>query len=115
MTKPKTKTASPSPEAVQIYPIRMIPLNLLDVDEANVRQIKNGVTIEILADDIAERSLIQSLNVRTATDADGNPTGRFGVKAGGRRVKALQILEAQAHRARRADPLHRQGRRQCHR
>jgi ParB family transcriptional regulator, chromosome partitioning protein len=97
MTKPKTKTASPAPEAVHIYPIRMIPLNLLDVDEANVRQIKNGVTIEILADDIAERSLIQSLNVRTANDADGNPTGRFGVKAGGRRLKALQILVKRKH------------------
>lgn len=97
MTKPKTKTASPAPEAVQIYPSRMIPLNLLDVDEANVRQIKNGVTIEILADDIAERSLIQSLNVRTATDADGKPTGRFGVKAGGRRLKALQILVKRKH------------------
>ena len=96
MTKPKTNTTSPA-EPVQIYPIRMIPLNLLDVDEANVRQIKNGVTIEILADDIAERSLIQSLNVRTINDADGKPTGRFGVKAGGRRLKALQVLVKRKH------------------
>lgn len=95
MTKPKTKTTSP--DAVQIYPIRMIPLNLLDVDEANVRQIKNGVTIDMLADDIAHRSLIQSLNVRTTNDADGNSTGRFGVKAGGRRLKALQILVKRKH------------------
>ena len=94
MTKPKTPDAA---EPVQIYPIRMIPLNLLDVDEANVRQTKNGVTIDMLADDIAHRSLIQSLNVRTANDADGNPTGRFGVKAGGRRLKALQILVKRSH------------------
>lgn len=95
MTKQKAKTARAPAELVQIYETRMIPLNLLDVDEANVRLIKNGVSIEMLADDIGLRSLLQSLNVRTTNDEGGKPTGRFGVKAGGRRLKALQLLAKQ--------------------
>lgn len=90
MTKTKTK---PAPAAhVKIGDTRMIPLNLIDVDEANVRTIKNGITIDMLAEDIALRGLLQSLNVRETTAEDGSPSGRFGVIAGGRRLKALQLL-----------------------
>lgn len=86
MTKTTAKT-KPAPAApITIHETRMIPLNQLTVDDANVRTIKNGVTIEALADDIAHRSLLQSLNVRATTE------GQYGVVAGGRRLKALQLL-----------------------
>lgn len=91
-TNTKTKTKAPAAAPVQICETQMIPLNLLDVDEANVRTIKNGVTIEMLANDIALRSLLQSLNIRAIANDDGTPTGRYGVIAGGRRYKALQLL-----------------------
>lgn len=88
----KTKTAKPATTPIQIHPTQMIKLSLLDVDEANVRQIKNGITIEQLAEDIAARGLLQSLNVHALNDNDDNPSGRFGVIAGGRRLKALKLL-----------------------
>jgi ParB family chromosome partitioning protein len=46
-----------------------IPLDKLSVHEANVRQIKAGVSIESLAADIARRGLLQSLSVRPVLDA----------------------------------------------
>lgn len=73
-------------------PVRMIPLDLIDRSPSNVRRIKNGVSIEALADDIDRRGLLQSLNVRPSLDDSGEPTGRFHVPAGGRRREALQLL-----------------------
>lgn len=90
MTKAKTKSAPAAP--VTINETRMIPLNLIEADEANVRTIKNGVSLDMLAEDIGLRGLLQSLNVRTITGEDGTDTGRFSVIAGGRRLKALQLL-----------------------
>lgn len=90
MTKAKTKSAPAAP--VTINETRMIPLNLIEADDANVRTIKNGVSIEMLAEDIALRGLLQSLNVRSVITEDGTDTGRFSVIAGGRRLKALQLL-----------------------
>src|SRR3954447_5256609 len=71
---------------------RDIPLNKLILSQKNVRRIKNGQTIEQLAEDIANRKLIQSLNVRPVPDAEGQETGVFEVPAGGRRLLALQHL-----------------------
>ena len=71
---------------------RDIPLNKLILSQKNVRRIKNGQTIEQLAEDIANRELIQSLNVRPVLDAEGQETGVFEVPAGGRRLLALQHL-----------------------
>jgi ParB family chromosome partitioning protein len=73
-------------------PVQAIPLDLIDLSQANVRRIKNGVSIEALADDIDRRGLLQSLNVRPSLDAEGQATGRFESPAGGRRYAALQIL-----------------------
>ncbi len=67
-TAKTTAKARSAPEPVQLHEIRQIPLSLLEADDANVRTIKNGVTIEMLADDIAFRGLLQSLAVREATD-----------------------------------------------
>ncbi len=98
MTQSNSKSKSKSAFAhapVRIHDIRQIPLNQLCVDDANVRTIKNGVTIDMLADDIAFRGLLQSLAVRQIMDQDGHAAGRFGVIAGGRRLKALQKLAAE--------------------
>ncbi|MBN9245784.1 MAG: ParB N-terminal domain-containing protein [Mesorhizobium sp.] len=68
-----------------------IPFDKLFLSQKNVRRIKNGVSIEDLAVDIARRGLIQSLNIRPELK-DGEETGRYEVPAGGRRFSALQLL-----------------------
>ena len=68
-----------------------IPFDKLFLSQKNVRRIKNGVSVEDLATDIARRGLIQSLNVRPELK-DGEETGRYEVPAGGRRFSALQLL-----------------------
>jgi ParB family chromosome partitioning protein len=74
---------------------RDIPFNKLVLSQANVRRVKAGVSIEELADDIARRTLLQSLGVRPVLDAEGNETGVFEVPAGGRRYRALELLVKQ--------------------
>src|SRR5215467_7017500 len=74
---------------------RDIPFNKLVLSQANVRRVKAGVSIEELADDIARRTLLQSLSVRPVLDTEGNETGMFEVPAGGRRYRALQLLVKQ--------------------
>jgi ParB family chromosome partitioning protein len=71
---------------------RDIPFNKLVLSQSNVRRVKAGVSIEELAEDIARRSLLQSLNVRPVLDADGQESGMFEVPAGGRRFRALELL-----------------------
>ena len=71
---------------------RDIPFNQLVLSQANVRRVKAGVSIEELADDIARRTLLQSLTVRPIHDADGAETGLFEIPAGGRRYRALELL-----------------------
>jgi ParB family transcriptional regulator, chromosome partitioning protein len=74
---------------------RDIPFNKLVLSQSNVRRVKAGLSIEELADDIARRSLLQSLNVRPVLDADAQETGMFEVPAGGRRYRALELLVKQ--------------------
>jgi ParB family chromosome partitioning protein len=81
---------------------RDIPFNKLVLSQANVRRIKAGVSVEELAEDIARRTLLQSLGVRAVTDADGNETGMFEVPAGGRRYQALALLIKQKRLAKNA-------------
>jgi len=57
---------------------RDIPFNKLMLSQSNVRRIKAGVSIEELAEDIAQRTLLQSLAVRPVHDADGNSPASFG-------------------------------------
>jgi len=71
---------------------RDIPFNKLVLSQSNVRRIKAGVAIEELAEDIARRTLLQSLTVRPVRDADDNETGLYEVPAGGRRYRALELL-----------------------
>ncbi len=72
-----------------------IPFNKLVLSQANVRRVKAGISVEDLAEDIARRTLLQSLSVRPVLDADGAETGTFEVPAGGRRFRALELLVKQ--------------------
>ncbi|MER9301072.1 ParB/RepB/Spo0J family partition protein [Mesorhizobium sp. M0621] len=81
---------------------RDIPFNQLVISQANVRRIKAGVSIEDLAEDIARRTLLQSITVRPVRDADGNETGMFEIPAGGRRYRALELLVKQRRLAKNA-------------
>jgi ParB family chromosome partitioning protein len=74
---------------------RDVPFNKLVLSQQNVRKTKAGVSLEELAEDIAHRGLLTSLNVRAETDADGNETGVYRIPAGGRRYRALELLVAQ--------------------
>lgn len=71
---------------------RDIPFNKLVLSQQNVRKTKAGVSIEELAEDIAHRGLLTSLNVRAEVDGDGNETGVYRIPAGGRRYRALELL-----------------------
>ncbi len=62
---------------------RDIAFNKLVLSQKNVRRIKSGQTIEQLAEDIANRGLIQSLSVRPVLDGEGQETGIYEVPAGG--------------------------------
>src|ERR1700686_2814530 len=70
---------------------RDIPFNKLVLSQSNVRRLKAGISIEELAEDIARRTLLQSLNVRPVLDPKGAETGMFEIPAGGRRYRALEI------------------------
>ena len=72
------------------------------LSQSNVRRIKAGVSIEELAEDIARRTLLQSLTVRPVLDADGDETGMYEIPAGGRRYRALELLVKQKRLAKNA-------------
>ncbi len=84
-----------SVQKITLSTSRDIPFNKLVLSQSNVRRIKAGVSIEELAEDIAQRTLLQSLSVRAVTDVDGKETGMFEVPAGGRRYRALELLVKQ--------------------
>ncbi|MBL0935480.1 MAG: ParB/RepB/Spo0J family partition protein [Rhizobiaceae bacterium] len=79
---------------------RDIPFNKLVLSQSNVRRVKAGVSIDELAEDIARRGLLQSLNVRPVLDGDGKETGTFEIPAGGRRYRALELLAKKKRLAR---------------
>ena len=81
---------------------RDIPFNKLMLSQSNVRRLKAGVSVEDLAEDIARRGLLQSLNVRPLLDAEGVETGQFEIPAGGRRYRALECLVRQKRLAKTA-------------
>jgi len=93
MAKPKAKANTAATLALSVS--RDIPLNKLLLSQANVRQVKAGVSIEELAEDIARRTLLQGLTVRAVLDAAGFETGVYEVPARGRRLRALQLLVKQ--------------------
>jgi ParB family transcriptional regulator, chromosome partitioning protein len=76
-----------------------IPFNKLVLSQANVRRVKAGISVEDLAEDIARRTLLQSLSVRPVRDTEGAETGMYEVPAGGRRFRALELLVKQKRMA----------------
>jgi ParB family chromosome partitioning protein len=89
-------------QKITLSAARNIPFNKLVLSQQNVRKIKAGVSIEDLAEDIAHRGLLTSLNVRPELDDDGNETGIYRIPAGGRRYRALERLVAQKRLAKAA-------------
>ena len=89
-------------QKITLSPSRDIPFDKLVLSQSNVRRIKAGVSVEELAEDIARRGLLQSLNVRPVLDADGVETGMFEIPAGGRRFQALSLLVKQRRLAKTA-------------
>jgi ParB family chromosome partitioning protein len=82
-------------QKIAMNPSENIAYGKLVLSQENVRRVKDGVTIEQLAEDIGRRKLLQSLNVRPVLDGDGEETGTYEVPAGGRRYLALGILVKQ--------------------
>jgi len=93
---------APAIQKISLSASRDIPFNKLLLSACNVRRIKAGVSIQELADDIARRTLLQSLTVRPVLDADGAETGMYEIPAGGRRYRALELLVKQKRLARTA-------------
>jgi ParB family chromosome partitioning protein len=91
-----------SMQKIQLSASRDIPFNKLVLSQSNVRRIKAGVSIEELAEDIARRTLLQSITVRPVLDDQGAETGLFEIPAGGRRYRALELLVKQKRLARNA-------------
>lgn len=81
-----------APKKLVLSEARNIPFDKLMLSQSNVRQIKDGLSIEQLAESIAQRTLLQSLSVRPVLDDDGQETGTFDIPAGGRRYLALKHL-----------------------
>jgi len=93
-SKPQS-TAEPAAIITLSAPPVLIPLDRLELSDRNVRRVKAGLTIEGLADSIARRTLLQSLSVRATLAENGDLTGIYEVQAGGRRLRALQLLAKQ--------------------
>ena len=85
---------------IKLSPSRDIPFNKLVLSQANVRRVKAGVSIEQLAESIALRTLLQSLNVRAILDADGKETGMFEVPAGRQALSRPRVV-GEPHRTER--------------
>lgn len=91
-----------SVQKITLSSSRDIPFDRLVLSQSNVRHIKAGVSIEELAEDIARRTLLQSLMVRPVRDAEGVETGMYEIPAGGRRYRALALLVKQRRLAKTA-------------
>ena len=74
------------------YTTTEISLAKLVPSPANARRTGAGLGIEALAASIQAHGLLQSLVVRPKLDGEGQPTGKYEVAAGGRRLAALKLL-----------------------
>ena len=82
-------------QKIGLAPPISIPLDKLDLHDGNVRHLEADASIASLAADIEARGLLQSLSVRAILNEAGEETGEYGVQAGGRRLRALQLLVKQ--------------------
>jgi ParB family chromosome partitioning protein len=84
-----------NPKKISLSRSQDIPFNKLVLSNRNVCRVQAGVSIDDLAEDIARRTLLQSLSVRPVLGEDGQPTDQYEVQAGGRRYRALELLVKQ--------------------
>jgi ParB family chromosome partitioning protein len=82
-----TSVAPEPSEAELVY----LPLDKLDFDSDNVRK-RGGENVDALKALILAQDLLQNLVVCPQLTKRGKPTGKFGVIAGGRRLRALRAL-----------------------
>jgi ParB family transcriptional regulator, chromosome partitioning protein len=82
-----TAVAAEQAEGELVY----LPLNKLDFDSDNVRK-RGGENVDALKALILSQDLLQNLVVCPQLTKRGKPTGKFGVIAGGRRLRALRAL-----------------------
>src|SRR3546814_15271846 len=75
-----------NPKKISLSQSRDIPFDKLVLSGRNVRRVQAGVPIEELAEDIARRTLLQSLSVRPIPEREGF----YEVQAGGRRYRARE-------------------------
>jgi ParB family transcriptional regulator, chromosome partitioning protein len=85
-------------EKIALSQSRDIPFDRLVLSHRNVRRVQVGLSIEELAEDIARRTLLQSLSVRLLAEREGF----YEVQAGGRRYRALEMLVKQKRLAKNA-------------
>jgi len=84
-----TNTVTATITTTEISLAKLVP------SPVNTRRTGTGAGIEALAASIRAHGLLQSLVVRPKLDGSGEPTGRFEVVAGGRRLAALKLLAKQ--------------------
>ena len=81
-----------------------LPLHRLELDADNVRK-RGGDNVDALKALILAQDLLQNLVVCPLLTKRGKATGKYGVIAGGRRLKALRALADEGHIARDKDVL----------
>jgi hypothetical protein len=81
-----------------------LPLDALDLDADNVRK-RGGTNVDELKALIASQGLLQNLVVCPMLTKRGKPTGKYGVVAGGRRLRALRALAEDGKIAKNKDVL----------
>jgi ParB family transcriptional regulator, chromosome partitioning protein len=97
---------SKSAQKIALSASRDIPFDRLVLSQANVRRIKAGIAVEELAEDIARRTLLQSLTVRPVlTTTAARPAPSRCRRAVGAIVRS-NCCETEAPRPHCADPLH---------
>jgi ParB family chromosome partitioning protein len=95
-----TDPTTDQPEGELVY----LPLDILDFDGDNVRK-SGGTNIDELKALIASQGMLQNLVVCPVLTKRGKPTGKYGVVAGGRRLRALRALAEEGKIAKNKDIL----------
>lgn len=92
----KVKAAKVAQDAIALaaLPSMAVPLNMLVLSGDNVRTTVNADGIPVLADLIHSQGLLVALHVVPQL-VDGRESGRYEVVAGGRRLRAMQLLVKQ--------------------
>lgn len=80
---------------IALFPSRGIPFDKLVLGQTNGRRIKSGVSVEVLAQDIARRGFLQRLSALPVLADDGTETCKFENPVGGPRFQALSLLVKQ--------------------